>query len=218
MKVVALPSVVRALVFDIDLTLYDNLEYYNSHKTLLVKRLAQELGKTETETEKEIAAVREAFAKVNGGRRLSLGNTFLHFGISIDQNVRWREDLFTPEIYLQYDPKLVRTIEILSSHFELSAVTNNPTSIGRRTLRVLGVEDFFPVVIGLDIAGESKPTMVPFEIVAKKLNVPLTTMISIGDRMEIDIELPVKNGMGGILIECLEDVYELPKVLLERCF
>jgi len=56
--------------------------------------------------------------------------------------------------------------------------------------------------------------MAPFEMVAEKFNVPLTTMISIGDRMEIDIELPVKNGMGGMVVEGLEDVYALPEILL----
>jgi FMN phosphatase YigB (HAD superfamily) len=214
MQVVGLPAVVKALVFDIDLTLYDNVEYYNSQTTLLIRRLAEELEITELEMEKKVAAVQWAFAQDNGGREQSLGNTFLHLGISIEQSVRWREELFTPETCLQHDPELVKTMQILSSHFGMSAVTNNPTTIGRRTLRVLGIEDFFQLVIGLDIAGASKPTMVPFEMVAEKLNVPLTTMISIGDRLEIDIELPVKNGMGGIVVEGPEDVYELPDILL----
>ena len=218
MQVVGLPAVVRALVFDIDLTLYDNVEYYEAQTTLLIRRLAEELDKTELEMEKKVAAVRQAFAQDNGGREQSLGNTFLHLGISIAQSVRWREELFTPEICLQHDPELVKTMQILSSHFGMSAVTNNPASIGRRTLRVLGIEDFFPLVIGLDIAGASKPTMAPFEMVAEKFNVPLTTIISIGDRLEIDIELPVKNGMGGIVVEGPGDVYELPQILLDGDF
>jgi len=145
MQVVGLPAVARALVFDIDLTLYDDLEYYNSQTTLLIRRLAQELEETELEMEKRVAAVQQTFAQDNGGRKQSLGNTFLHLGISIEQSVRWREDLFTPETGLQYDPELVKTMQVLSSHFSMSAVTNNPTSIGRRTLRVLGIEDFFPL-------------------------------------------------------------------------
>jgi hypothetical protein len=97
MKVVSMPSAVRGLVFDIDLTLYDNRNYADSHETLLIRRLSEELGKTETEMKKEVAALREAFARNHEGKRLSLGNTFLYFGISIDQSVQWREDLFMPE-------------------------------------------------------------------------------------------------------------------------
>ena len=211
MKIISLPTVVEALVFDVDMTLYDNKQYYNSQNRLLIKRLAKELGKAEEQMEQEVAAIR---IKHNEEGELSLGNTFLQFGISIAQSVRWREELFKPEDYLQYDSELVSTMQILSKHFKLSVVTNNPTVIGKNTLRVLGVDGFFQVIVGLDISGESKPTMTPFNIVADKLGISLKKMVSIGDRMAVDIEIPVKNGMGGILIEHLDDVYKLPNILL----
>ena len=216
MRIVSLPDVVSALAFDIDLTLYDSREYYDGMEASLTRRLAQEHGKTEQQMAQEVAQVRADFARDNGGRKLSMGNTFLRFGIPIDTSVRWREELFRPEDHFGPDARLIETMEALSARFGLCAVTNNPTSIGERTLRALGVESLIPIVIGLDVAGESKPTLVPFRIAADRLGVPLTEMVSIGDRFAVDVELPVANGMGGIVVDGVADVYALPRVLAEQ--
>ena len=58
--------------------------------------------------------------------------------------------------------------------------------------------------------------MAPFQMVSAQHGVPLTEIVSIGDRMAVDIELPVHHGMGGILVEGVNDVYRLPHVLLHR--
>ena len=71
----------------------------------------------------------------------------------------------------------------------------------------------FDPVLGLDRFGEPKPTIVPFQMVSAYHRVPLTEMVSIGDRMSVDIETPVQHGMGGILVEGVHDVYRLPTVL-----
>jgi len=34
--------------------------------------------------------------------------------------------------------------------------------------------------------------------------------VSVGDRFDIDIALPLELGMGGILVDGVEDVYKLP--------
>ena len=92
-----------------------------------------------------------------------------------------------------------RNLKIIALPATISALvfdidlTNNPTSIGRRTLQALGVERFFPIVIGLDTIAEPKPTMIPFRIVSQTYDVPLTEMVSIGDRFAIDIQLPVEH-------------------------
>ena len=37
--------------------------------------------------------------------------------------------------------------------------------------------------------------------------------ISIGDRYDIDLALPLEMGMGGILVSGAEEVYQLPSIL-----
>jgi phosphoglycolate phosphatase/putative hydrolase of the HAD superfamily len=36
----------------------------------------------------------------------------------------------------------------------------------------------------------------------------------VGDRYDIDIDLPLKLGMGGILVDGVKDVYKLPGILI----
>ncbi|ACF14104.1 Haloacid dehalogenase domain protein hydrolase [Chloroherpeton thalassium ATCC 35110] len=215
MQVFFLPEVINGLIFDVDLTLYENREYYESMGPLMTERLAEEKGLSVEEMKAELDAVQKKYQAENDGRKLSIGNLFHRFGISFEENVRWRAELFQPEAYLSEDQQLIETLKVLQKHFKIAAVSNNATAIVERTLQVLGVAPFFESTIGLDISLKSKPTMIPFNMTAEKLNLPVTEIVSIGDRVEIDLELPMKHGMGGILIEKIADVYQLPEVLLK---
>ena len=214
MKLYNLPDIPKSLVFDIDLTLYNSGAYQTSQRQLLVDRLASHLGASVQETQGQLRAIRDDFARRHEGRQLSTGNTFRCLGVSISTSVKWREELYKPEDYLSSDWELDLVLAQLSSTFRLAAVTNNPTSIGERTLSALGVRWHFDPVLGLDRFGESKPTLVPFEMVSAQHGVALPEMISIGDRLAVDIELPVQHGMGGILVDGVHDVYRLPSILL----
>jgi FMN phosphatase YigB (HAD superfamily) len=215
MKIYHLPDSPKSLVFDIDLTLYDNRAYHASQRKLLTARLATYLQASMQDTEVKLQAIRDDFAGHNAGRQLSMGNTFRHLGVNLSTSIKWREELYKPEDHLGPDHTLDHVLATLSSTFSIAAVTNNPTSIGERTLLALGVRQHFMPVLGLDRFGASKPTLVPFLMVSAQHEVPLHEMISIGDRMAVDIELPVAHGMGGILVEGVNDVYRLPEVL--RC-
>ncbi|GAB1483591.1 hypothetical protein MASR2M78_24070 [Treponema sp.] len=140
---------------------------------------------------------------------MSLGNTFVHFGISIEESVRWREELIDPSPYLKRDGKLAETLEELGAQFALGLVTNNPALVGRRTLSALGVEEYFQVVIGLDTCGVSKPHKAPFLKAVADLGAEPCSCVAIGDRYDIDIALPLELGMGGILVDGVADVYGL---------
>lgn len=216
MKIIALPEIIRGLIFDIDQTLYDNREYYDGQKTLLVQKLAQKRSRSFDDMLKEINEYQTGYAEKNNGKKLSLGNLFLRFGISLKENSDWRTELFKPEKYLSKDKTLIITMKALSKRYKIAAVTNTSTIIAIRTLAVLGVKRFFLLVIGLDRTLVSKPAIKPFILASEELQIPFKHLVSIGDRMEVDVELPVMHGMGGILIEGMDDVYTLPGVLEKR--
>lgn len=92
-------------------------------------------------------------------------------------------------------------------------VTNNPVSVARRTLACLGIDEYIPIVVGLDTCKVSKPHEAPFRTAAERCSVPVNSCVSVGDRYEIDISLPLEMGMGGILVDGVEDVYGLPAIL-----
>ncbi len=213
MRVFFLPNDIKGIVFDIDGTLYSNDAYAASQEEEILKRFAEERALRLEEVKAMVEGYRRDFAERNGGRRPSLGNTFLSFGVSIGVSSLWREEVLRPELFLSSDSRLAETLSILSGSYRLLAVTNNPTSVGRRTLKALGVSEFFPSVIGLDRSGESKPAKRPFILASEELSLHAENLLSVGDRYEVDLEVPLSLGMGGILIEAMEDVYGLPKVL-----
>jgi phosphoglycolate phosphatase/putative hydrolase of the HAD superfamily len=214
MKVFRLPEQRAALLFDMDSTLYTHREYALSQIDLPVEKLARLRGKTFEEMKDAINRYRENWGAANQGEKISLGNIFKSFGVSIEESIRWREDLYEPERYLGPDRKLRFSLNALAPLFALAVVTNNPVSIARRTLARLGVEDLFKVIVGLDTCGVSKPHEAPFRRAAELLGVPLTACVSVGDRYDIDIALPLELGMGGILVDGVEDVYTLPDYLI----
>jgi FMN phosphatase YigB (HAD superfamily) len=216
MKIHYLPDTISALIFDIDLTLYINDEYEASQPRILIERLAGRDGKTTEEVEAAIESYR-SMEEQRTGNRPTFTAAMTNMGVDIQQNAQWREEGYTPEEYLEPDNRLREALLAFKERYRIAAVTNNATAIGFRTLHALGIDDLFEHVIGLDITGEPKPTMKPFQVIAEKFGLPLEEMVSIGDRAHVDVELPVEHGMGGILVDGPDDIIvELPKVLLNH--
>ncbi|MDR3247197.1 MAG: HAD family hydrolase [Treponema sp.] len=216
MKIFSLPpGAVQGLIFDMDGTLYTHPEYLASQSELPLRRLAESQHKTYEVMKAEFDAYRANWQKEHqddpSRAKISMGNTFKFFGITIEENVKWREELYQPEQYLKPDPVLRKTLERLAVSRRIAVVTNNPVSIARRTLGCLGVE--IPVVIGLDTCMVSKPHRAPFQAALDLLGCPAERCVAIGDRYEIDLALPIEMGMGGILVDGVEDVYTLPELL-----
>ncbi|MDR2020811.1 MAG: HAD-IA family hydrolase, partial [Treponema sp.] len=208
-----LPQEITALIFDMDLTLYTSQEYARFQIDRILRQAAAFKGKTAEELEEDIALYRKEWAASHNGKGTSLGNVLAAMGISLDQSIRWREELLEPGDFLGEDPKLKETLNILKADYALALVTNNPVLVARKTLRALGAEEFFPVIVGMDTCGVSKPHRAPYLKAAELLGLDPRGCVSIGDRYEIDIELPQEMGMGGVLVGGVEDVYRLPPPL-----
>lgn len=210
-----IPARVRALLFDIDLTLYTNDEWAREQIDIQIRHFASLRGIQEEEARILIDRERDR-RESETGKKTSLGNALTAFGIPISESIRWRETLLEPEKFLAPDPVLRKTLLTLSGKFALAAVTNNPSRPAGSTLEALGVRDLFPVLVALDTTGVSKPHKKPYTTAADALGVPWNACISIGDRFDIDIAVPLELGMGGILVTGVEEVYTLPETLMKR--
>jgi HAD superfamily hydrolase (TIGR01549 family) len=216
MKIFALPAEKTnpAVFFDMDCTLYTHDEYAQSQIDLPVMRLAQMRGKSFEQMKSEVAEYRKTWADTHNGESVSLGNIFLSFGISIKDMVRMREELYRPEDYLTEDKQLRLTLTRLASRYKLALVTNNPVSVAVRTLSILGVNDIIGKIVGLDTCYLSKPDKEIYLKAAQLCGVSPKQCISVGDRYDIDLAVPLELGMGGILVDGVKDVYSLSDILL----
>jgi len=211
MKVFRLPASPRAILFDLDSTLYTHPEYAAFQIDVLIREFARIRGVDETLVRAQIETVRD---RIGGetGKVTSLGNAMAELGVDIPTSVAWRERLNKPADWLYRDEKLAEALSILASRFALAVVTNNPGSVGRNTLRALGVEENFRAVVGLDDTMVSKPAREPFELAARLLGVPVADCVSVGDRYDVDLAVPLELGMGAILVDGVKDVYRLPEL------
>ena len=213
MKIYRLPSEIQALAFDMDLTLYTNAEYGQYQIDSLVEKFRKQRGLSVYEMNAEMEEAAETWADFHQGRKPSLSNILSVLGIEMEENIRWREELFAPEDFVKEDKRLKETLLRLSGHFFLGVVTNNPVLVARKTLAALGVLECFPVVVGLDTCMTPKPHELPFRKFSELSCYSPKSCVSIGDRYDIDLDIPLKMGMGAILVDGVEDVYELPGVL-----
>ncbi|MBR5966864.1 MAG: HAD hydrolase-like protein [Treponema sp.] len=209
----SVPQDLRAIIFDIDSTLYTNAAYAFEQVDCQVRRFASLCGITNEEARKMVADYRKQYARQTGGKKISLSNTLLQFGISIEQSVQWRRELIEPADFLGKDHELRAALLALKGRFKLLCVTNNPILPAQKTLQALGVDDLMEVLVGLDSCNLSKPAKEPFELAAQKAGVNPCQMISVGDRYDLDIAPALELGMGGVLVRGVSDVYKLPGLL-----
>lgn len=213
MKIHKIPQTIQTLIFDIDSTLYTNSAYAYEQVDCQVREFAKLKKLTSDEARKLVFDFRKKFAEENGGKKISLGNLLTNFGIPIELSVKWRNDLMRPEDFLVRDEKLIYELQILSKKYKLICVTNNPVKPARKTLEVIGISDFFKHIVGLDTCYKSKPAREPFEKALELTKTTAENAVAIGDRYDLDIELPLRMGMGGIEVSGVEDVYDLNKIL-----
>jgi phosphoglycolate phosphatase/putative hydrolase of the HAD superfamily len=197
-----------------DLTLYTNAEYGQYQIDSMVEKLGKLKGLSYNEINAEVEEARNAWALSHGGKKPSLSNILSVFGINIEEIISWREELLAPEKFVKEDRCLKEALGKLSPRYLMGVVTNNPVLVARKTLVALGVPDFFPLVVGLDTCMTPKPHERPFVKFCELSHCPPEACVSIGDRYDVDLDIPLKLGMGAILVDGVEDVYELPGVLM----
>lgn len=213
MKIYRIPEKLKTIIFDIDSTLYTSPEYAFEQVDCQVRHFADLRGISHEKARNMVSEYRKSFAEKNGGKAVSLGNTLKTFGIPIEESVKWRKELLEPKNFLSRDDKLIQVLSGLSENYRMICVTNNPVLPAWKTLEAIGIESLLPDIIGLDTCGKSKPAEEPFRLAAEKTGAALDQCISIGDRYDLDISLPLEMGMGGILVDGVKDVYQLPEIL-----
>nr|WP_318711441.1 HAD family hydrolase [uncultured Treponema sp.] len=208
-----LPQNPTTLIFDIDGTLYTSAEFVQEQIDVQVRHWADINGMSHEDARKKIADFRKKYAAENDGKKISLGNVFLNFGVDIDTSIRWRIELLKPENFLKPNEELKTALEKASEKFTLIAVTNNPVEAAKKTLAVLGLDKIIPEIIGLDTCRKSKPAKEILDIALERTGAKAEECISIGDRYDIDLSLPVKMGMGGVLVNGADEVIEFLETL-----
>lgn len=212
MKIYKIPENLKTIIFDIDSTLYTNEKYAFEQVDVQLRHFAKLQNKPVSEIRKMIENFRTEYTKKNG-KKISLGNTLTHFGVPIEESIKWRETLLEPKNFLDRDEKLIQVLTELSKKYKMICVTNNPVLPAFKTLAAIGIEKLIPEIIGLDTCHKSKPSKEVLTLAAERTSAKLVECLSVGDRYDIDLSLALEMGMGGILVSGVEDVYKFTEIL-----
>lgn len=213
MKIYRIPENLKTIIFDIDSTLYTDSRYAFEQVDIQLRYLAEKRNTTTEAIRKLVADFRSEYSKNNNGKKISLGNTLTHFGVSIEDSIKMRENLLEPKEFLKRDEKLISVLSELSKNYQMICVTNNPVLPAFKTLEAIGIEKLIPDIIGLDTCHKSKPDPEILLLAARKTDAKPEECLSVGDRYDIDLSLALELGMGGILVTGVEDVYGFTEIL-----
>jgi|DewCreStandDraft_4_1066084.scaffolds.fasta_scaffold00943_5 HAD superfamily hydrolase (TIGR01509 family) len=201
------------LIFDLDGTLYHNSEYICHQESTQIQKLAEYRNISFNQAE-DLVRRQKAILEQQAGKKTSLAHAFRALSVPEPLIVQWRKETIVPGEWLNPDKELRQSLLRLASEFRLALLTNNPHSVGKASLAALGICDLFPIIVGLDDARTSKPDPEPFRVILKQTGLSPEDCIVIGDRYDIDIEPALNEGMSGILVEHVREIYLLPDILL----
>lgn len=186
---------ITTIVFDLDDTLYDEIEYCRSGFDMVGQTLADKISSTSKE--RFFEALWEQFTS---------GNHTKTFNAALEKlNVSYDDKLIKEMItvYRNHEPKLslpddsADILEKLSGNYTLAMLTDGFLPAQRLKVQALGIEKYFKFIVYTEELGREfwKPSPVGFEKIMESLNVEPQQMVYIADNEVKDFIAPNRLGI-----------------------
>ena len=193
-----MPPEARAVIFDLDDTLYLQDQFVLSG----FKAAAQHLEKlTDISRQRTLEILVQAFRSGARGRelqflmvKLSLPNTFIPVLLEVIRSHR-------PQLALPTTS--AQALDALRGRWRLGIVTNGPPDMQARKVSALGLAPLVDTVVyAHEIGtGAGKPDPAPFLEAAGRLGVPVSRTVFVGDNQETDVVGAAGVGMRTIRVD-----------------
>jgi putative hydrolase of the HAD superfamily len=202
----------RAIVFDLDGTLYQDDRLGEQVHQSACGYVAFLKGITPAQAE---IALREARScQIGSGGTLSRGVVALGGDLK-ELHRRFNLDVH-PEELLQPDPRVLELLGKLAERFELYLYTNNNQPLSRRIMGQLGVAGFFKGVFTIEDAWRPKPDLVVLQGILDAIGRKPGETLFVGDRYEVDLQLPATLGCAILETRTVEELLTLGELCAPR--
>ncbi|MDD4202938.1 MAG: HAD-IA family hydrolase, partial [Candidatus Omnitrophica bacterium] len=189
------PTNKKLLIFDMDGTLYNSLDFIIHQRKVSTKWIAAKLGKTNKEI-MEMWPWQERKTESEFVKECGLDLREYYEGKAEFLDV---SKLSTPEVN-EYNSKLRNLLDRLSKKYHLALVTNNGEKVAHKILEALGLDDLFEYIIGEDTFFSGKPETAMFEKAMNYFVVTPAEVVSIGDNLKHDVDTIEELGGDGIFV------------------
>jgi putative hydrolase of the HAD superfamily len=193
----------RAIIFDLDDTLYPEMDFVRSGFRVCADFLA---SRYEMDPDMVVGRMLE-FEKKNGRGRV-FDNLLMQHGMHSDDMVSLLVYLYRSHrpVIRPYDETLVVLEKLKSMGLLLGLVTDGMASVQRGKVAALGIAQYFDAIVYTDEIGKDfwKPSNVPFIIALELLNVAAPAAVYVGDNVKKDFLAP--NAIGMMTVQVKRDI------------
>ncbi len=199
---------ITTVVFDLDDTLYDELDYCQSGFRAVARFLAKVAP---------IPCSDDVFTSL--WRHFTEGNRTQTFNAALDElGIAYDEALIAQliEVYRTHRPCLElpaesrRTLDALRKTHTLAMLTDGYLPAQRLKVQALGIEDYFKAIVYTEDLGRAcwKPSPVGFERLIEQFDVTPAQMVYVGDNEAKDFIGPNRLGMLTIQLRRLRRLHD----------
>jgi putative hydrolase of the HAD superfamily len=205
----------KAMVFDLDGTLYVNGDIGREISLCACCYIAELRGVSVAEADALIRATRQSIS-AETGTETTLSRTCLKLGGDLRELHRRLGEEIRPERFLTRDQRVVKLLQVLGSVFELSIYTNNNRRLSARIMESIGVAGLFRQVLTIEDSWQPKPDRGALEKTYATIGRQPAECLFVGDRYDIDLRLPAAMGSAVFLATSVEELFPLAKLLHEE--
>lgn len=204
-------SDIRAIVFDLDGTLYASQEFAATIHNEAVVYMAGLKGVSTEEMEALMAATRTRLTEESGTVQ-TLSTVCTELGGSVRELHAIFEERLRPESFLVRDQRVIDLLGRLRKRFRLYIYTNNNRALATRILEYLGLEGLFERIFAIDDAWRAKPDETMLEQLFSEMELMPAQVLFVGDRYDIDLRLPEQKGCPVFLTQNVEQLLRLERL------
>jgi putative hydrolase of the HAD superfamily len=202
----------KALVFDLDGTLYVNKELGREINICACRYIAELKGMSVVEAKELLRETKKTLSS-ESGIDSTLSHACMELGGDLKELHRRFTDEIVPEPFLSRDDRVVKLLQSLGSKYELSLYTNNNRRLSIRIMEAIGVAGLFRQVLTIEDYWQPKPDREALEKIYQTLGRRPAECLFIGDRYDIDLRLPAVMGSTVFLATSVEELLPLNKLL-----
>lgn len=202
----------KALVFDLDGTLYVNNDLGREINMCACRYIAELKGMAVDEAKELLRETRKRLS-AESGIDSTLSHACMDLGGDLKELHRRFADEIVPEPFLTRDERVIKLLQSLGSKFELSIYTNNNRRLSARIMEGIGVTGLFRQVLTIEDYWQPKPDREVLENIYSSLGRKPAECLFVGDRYDVDLRLPASMGSTVFLATSVEELLPLNKLL-----
>ncbi|GBC68650.1 Phosphoglycolate phosphatase [archaeon HR01] len=183
----------RAVILDVDGTLYRSRSYETHLQEKIVETLADMMAVNPREAGELLEGVKRATKTVSGAVET--------LGLDRHEFYRRLAARVAPSQYISSDERVVALLRFLRSQgLKVVLHTNSGRDLALKVLNTLGIDSScYDILVTSDDA-EPKPSSQPYRYILERLGVGPGEVLYVGDRYEVELEPAKKMGMDTALV------------------